>query len=517
MTIASEIIDLNTNLAAAKAAVVTKGGTVGDTGLAGLEAEILAIPTTKQLDWGEISYYTTVITPSATNTLAENATIVSQTNITDFISERLYVESDCTVEAWYYMDSGTLRCNWSTPYSGGQQFIAQELQYQYGIEISLIDSSTYAHLTWSYVAGGIDKTSRVDTVELTSQAEYTSLGASDKTDFDEITIGSTTIKWGAIKSFTFGDNPTTVPSNFLCNSGIETVDFGNVELTAIADGFLKSCKYLDCEIRLPDTVTTIGNYFLSSAYKLDYPVIGNNVTSIGNNCLYLCQKFNARVEFPALVTIGNDFMHSCSAFAHPISLDNVTTIGNYFLSQALKFNSTISLPKVTSIGANFLSSCETFNSAITFPKVTSIGGSFLSYAQKYNKTTTFPSTLTSIGANAFYYCTGLNSTVSLSSAPVAIGGYFMLYCTSFNKAFTIPSSVVSIADGFMYGCSSMVSNITCSAQATVAAEGNNTFSTNSTSVAQYTTGMKLTGTYKNDWKTRFPNRTSSPYRKLVVV
>lgn len=44
MSIASEITALNANLTAAKDAVVTKGGTVGDTGLAGLAAEIASIP-----------------------------------------------------------------------------------------------------------------------------------------------------------------------------------------------------------------------------------------------------------------------------------------------------------------------------------------------------------------------------------------------------------------------------------------------------------------------------------------
>lgn len=43
-TIAEEITALNTNLAAAKAAVTTAGGTVGDTGLAGLATEIATIP-----------------------------------------------------------------------------------------------------------------------------------------------------------------------------------------------------------------------------------------------------------------------------------------------------------------------------------------------------------------------------------------------------------------------------------------------------------------------------------------
>ena len=44
MTIASEIEDLQTNLSAAKSAVTTKGGTVGNTGLAGLASEIATIP-----------------------------------------------------------------------------------------------------------------------------------------------------------------------------------------------------------------------------------------------------------------------------------------------------------------------------------------------------------------------------------------------------------------------------------------------------------------------------------------
>lgn len=44
MTIASEIQDLQANLQSAKDAVTTKGGTVGDTGLAGLASEIATIP-----------------------------------------------------------------------------------------------------------------------------------------------------------------------------------------------------------------------------------------------------------------------------------------------------------------------------------------------------------------------------------------------------------------------------------------------------------------------------------------
>lgn len=56
MSIASEIQDLNTNLTAAKNAVTAKGGTVGDTGLAGLATEIASIPSGGGSDYGTVTY-----------------------------------------------------------------------------------------------------------------------------------------------------------------------------------------------------------------------------------------------------------------------------------------------------------------------------------------------------------------------------------------------------------------------------------------------------------------------------
>lgn len=63
MTIASEITALNTNLTAAKDAVTAKGGTVGDTGLAGLAAEIASIPAgggaTRPTTWAQFAAMST--------------------------------------------------------------------------------------------------------------------------------------------------------------------------------------------------------------------------------------------------------------------------------------------------------------------------------------------------------------------------------------------------------------------------------------------------------------------------
>ena len=56
MSIATEITALDTNLNAAKEAVEAKGGTVGDTGLAGLAAEIATIPSGSTAGWGSVTY-----------------------------------------------------------------------------------------------------------------------------------------------------------------------------------------------------------------------------------------------------------------------------------------------------------------------------------------------------------------------------------------------------------------------------------------------------------------------------
>lgn len=80
-TIAEEITALNTNLAAAKAAVTTAGGTVGDTGLAGLATEIGTIPSGGGGKIGDFNIISGKVTPSATTTYLQVMTY------SDFLAE----------------------------------------------------------------------------------------------------------------------------------------------------------------------------------------------------------------------------------------------------------------------------------------------------------------------------------------------------------------------------------------------------------------------------------------------
>jgi len=171
-----------------------------------------------------------------------------------------------------------------------------------------------------------------------------------------------------------------------------------------------------------------------------------------------------------ITSVPNDFLFWASnldSFAFP-SGSSLTTIGNRFLGRT-KINSSMSVPVgVTSIGSEFLSTTP-FNSELTLPN-----------------------TLLSIGA------------------------YFLTSAVSFNQPIVLPSSLTSIGDSFMYSTNNMTNYVDVgSLNASIAASSNNTFSVVVKSLPAYTTGITIKGANRSAWISRFPNRTSLPYRKLI--
>lgn len=62
----------------------------------------------------------------------------------------------------------------------------------------------------------------------------------------------------------------------------------------------------------------------------------------------------------------------------------------------------------------------------------------------------------------------------------------------------------------------MTSTVTIEAPASVATPDTYSLTASSATAPTYTEGIPITGTYAQEWKDAFPDRTSSPYRKLVV-
>lgn len=230
------------------------------------------------------------------------------------------------------------------------------------------------------------------------------------------------------------------------------IDIGT-EITTIPDFFLYGCSYYYGDLIVPNNVTTIGTYFASRCGNSNNKL---SVVNLGKNVTSLGTYCLAYSYFQAgsVVTMPGE----------------ITAIPNYFMYYAYDFNSPLTIsPKATSIGTYFLSNCSSFNSSITFnPVLTTIGSSFLRTNTSYNNDITLPTTLTSIGAYFLYQCNAMASTVNVRSLA-----------------------------------------------ATVITSSNYSLSTNSSSAAMYTTGVKIAGQTRADWITRLPDRTSSPYRKLL--
>ena len=144
--------------------------------------------------------------------------------------------------------------------------------------------------------------------------------------------------------------------------------------------------------------------------------------------------------------------------------------------------------------------------------------SFLTMAENLTSLDwTYATSLTSIGNGFLYGCTSFDSPITIPSSVTTIGAFFMYGCSSFDSPITIPSSVTTVGALFMHGCNAMVSTVYCNAPASGAATSNDTFSVNSSDEAAYTTGITLGGTYASDWKAKFPDRNSYPYRKLILA
>ena len=154
--------------------------------------------------------------------------------------------------------------------------------------------------------------------------------------------------------------------------------------------------------------------------------------------------------------------------------NNVTAIGNGFLYKAIYLEKVILPSGLISIGDNFLSSCDRISTPPNFPEtLTSIGGDFMNFDARLSGPFTVP--------------------------------------------LVLPSSLTSIGTFFLYGEKIVYPEVNVgSLDATIASTSNCSFSGQASTSPIYTTGIRIAGTNRAAWMSRFPNRDSGmPYRKLI--
>ena len=491
MSIASEIQDLSTNLTAAKNAVTAKGGTVGDTGLAGLASEIASIPAGGGGDepGGE-------------------ATITGYDTTTGVISGTGFGTTAGTV---YMLDRNTHTYVAQPASSWSNTSIALTTP----IDLSVIegDTSIVAVLndgTWStkwLITGEIAVTGYVKTYVKNPDTGVVRTVAVDATE------------WGQFDA-TGNDysRQITADGDTFYADEVVGVQFGtSFNVSSFSQGTLGYCTSLNQPVTIPNTVTSIDTLFLANCFSFNQPLtIPDTVTSIRVSFLNGCSIFNQPLTLPnTFTTIEANFLSNCSSFNQPLTFPNaLTSIGNNFLSNCFSFNQPLAIPNtVTTIGTYFLSACYSFNQPLTIPDaVTKINANFLQNCRAFNQPLTLPDTVTIIGNTFLGTCCSFNQPLAIPNALTSIGSNFLSNCYAFNQSITIPNTVTSISGYFINNChafSSLTVNTTTSPTDIYS------LATNNRVAKVYVKGVTVTGTGASTWITKLPNRTGSPYRKLI--
>lgn len=226
----------------------------------------------------------------------------------------------------------------------------------------------------------------------------------------------------------------------------------------------------------------------------------------GVNTMIEINNISINKDWIKEVTVGDGveylpdkFCSGCNYMTTVNFPSSVHYIGGNVFSSCLLLNSQLDMSNVRFIGTNFLYNCTAFNQPISLPKIDEIGDYFM------------------------FGCASFNSTITLNDGLLMIGSRFMYGCSSFTQPFTVPSgliddsSIVSYNPGtyFMYNCNNFTGPLVCNTSTKIPTD-NYTLGTTSSSAAIYTTGVTLTGPYAAQWKAALPDRTSSPYRKLII-
>lgn len=553
MSIADEIQDLNTNLTAAKAAVTAKGGTVGDTGLAGLAEEIASIPSGgggEMTEWGSIKYYSVWTSEWDFSTDGVDISDVDKAKFDAFVNE---YHSD--YPSFAYQDWGqTGNSKWVYSYDDGELEISRD-DFTSMTGISYVSSSE--PMQYGYINVSLQHTIDTSSAIVSLDLEESNLAVLANTDSNQIVdLSGTSVLIAAITELSVGSEWTTIP-NGLCGGwqNLRKINYlTESNITTIGNDVLKSCPLFDCPIILPDSVETIGTNFLNGNAAFNSPVVfndglktigydalhgldsfnqpvivPNSVTSIGQQFLAVNKVFNSSVCLSnSMTSIPISFLSGDSNFNQPIALPNgITTIADGFLSGCSSFNQSVILPgTVTTIGADFLGRCTSFNQELIIPEgVTSIGYTFLQQDTAFNKKLVMPSSLRSIGNNFLGGCNSFNSELVLPSGLQTIGGSFLIQNYAFNQNLTIPNTVTSIGGNSFQSLRNMqgVIDLTGVPIDGISAQFNGAFcfGRSELETVGYVNGIKIKCDDQNAFSTKFPNgpqgKQKNYYRHVEFV
>ena len=246
------------------------------------------------------------------------------------------------------------------------------------------------------------------------------------------------------------------------NEGVLVDEYG-VIYTADKTKLISTPKNLQ-KYKIPNSVTSIGDYAFYGCNSLTSIEIPNSVTSIGANPFWGCDKLNDIKINNSNFTFNNGLLISregvlisCLSNNEKIIIPNsVTSIGDNAFECCTSLTS-IEIPNsVTSIGYYAFYGCESLTSIEIPNSVTSIGDSAFSWCYSL-ESIEIPNSVTSIGANPFLGCDKLNdikinnSNFTFNNGLLISREGVLISCLSNNEKIIIPNTITSIGESAFRG------------------------------------------------------------------
>ena len=282
--------------------------------------------------------------------------------------------------------------------------------------------------------------------------------------FQPNALNETTIIAGLTKGYTKGSHDTDEGVCQFCQHGIfsyttadgkaitlaSNIDFGSKILshtvdnngkciiefegkfTRIPDRAFLNTKINSHNIKIPNTVTSIGSYAFKNTAISGYLAIPNSVTEIGDGAFSNCSSFYGLTLSNKLTKIGNQAFMNCNYLRGNLTIPN----------------------SVTEIGKQAFQNCTGFKGTLTLSNKLETIGELAFYGCSFTGSLTLPSSVTTIGQSAFSSCYGftkLELPNTLSVIPIQA----FMHCRSLSGELVIPASVTEIGNNAFYGCQNL--------------------------------------------------------------
>ena len=291
-------------------------------------------------------------------------------------------------------------------------------------------------------------------------------------DWGDGTTTTTNASSLKLYSHTYTEIPQSKEITVKANSG--TYIFQGTSSSSSKNAFVNFSSTKP-DIKLGNTVTSIGQYSFYECYGLQTIQIPSSVTSIGQYSFYQCYSLRS-VNIPSSVKKISDYaFYYCYGLQSVNIPSSVTSIGISAFQNCYGLNSIVIPSSVNSIASASFNGCYgLICSYYGAYKNTSVSDFYLINSQNTNHNTIYyrniynrqlsvkkyngkesidvniPSSVTSIGSNAFYQCYSLRS-VNIPSSVTSIGNQLFYQCYGL-RSVNIPSSVTQVYSNMFYQC-----------------------------------------------------------------